>query len=851
MNIHPIFCQKLLHCAAGAHLLLFRPIIYKNTLNTVGIGMSRALVAIETGALARRDEIHGFSKRRLGELLGLGLMGLAGAIFLSLLSYDPKDPSFNVTTDRAAENWMSGFGSHMADFLLQTVGLASIVLVAVCVAWGWRLFSACRVRFLSLRLIALVSALLGGSVFFAMFETPMSWPLASGLGGAVGHLVKYNLSSVFPAFLLGLVGLLAFIAGGVMAMGLRRDEWQRIGAGLLALVRGGVAIGAWVRRQRDSRLNFDDYPDHLQETTGLRGFFARMKERFSRDAWEEEEYRPRRRNPRMRHPIEEDEEEYEVEDLGAEEEEEYEEYEEEEAPAPRPRKVAARKPAQTSLNLREGPYEMPDVDLLNPPPKKAKRTRQDENALAQNAKMLEGVLQEFGVQGKIIEFKPGPVVTLYQLEPAPGTRSQRVINLSGDIARSMSAVSARISVVPGSNALGIELPNSNRETVYFREMLESDGFVNAEAKLPLALGKNIGGEPVIVDLARMPHLLVAGTTGSGKSVAINTMITSLLYKHTPETCKFIMIDPKMLELSVYEGIPHLLSPVVTEPGKAIVALKWTVKEMENRYRLMSTLGVRNVEGYNKRIAEAKRKGEELTRTVQTGFDADTGKPIYEEQPLEMVPLPFIVVVVDEMADLMATAGKEIEVLVQRLAQMARAAGIHIILATQRPSVDVITGVIKANFPTRISFQVTSRHDSRTILNEDGAEQLLGQGDMLYMAGGSRTTRVHGPFVSDAEVEAIVTHLKAQGEPNYVEEVTRDEEEDAMLFGADGDGDDEEAGLYRQAVAIVKRDKKASTSYIQRQLRIGYNRAARLVEQMEHEGIVSPASATGKRDVLVD
>ncbi|NBO19835.1 MAG: cell division protein FtsK, partial [Proteobacteria bacterium] len=498
--------------------------------------------------------------------------------------------------------------------------------------------------------------------------------------------------------------------------------------------------------------------------------------------------------------------------------------------------------AQAALPL--GEYEMPPIKLLAAAPK-GKKNALSESALTQNAKLLESVLQDFGVNGDIVEIRPGPVVTLYELEPAAGTKSSRVIGLADDIARSMSAVSARIAVIPGRNAIGIELPNVTRETVYLREMLEGDTFEASESKLPLALGKDIGGSSIIVDLARMPHLLVAGTTGSGKSVAINTMIMSLVYKLTPEECKFIMIDPKMLELSIYDGIPHLLSPVVTEPGKAVVALKWTVKEMENRYRMMSSLSVRNIEGYNKKIREAKAKGNQLTRTVQTGFNPDTGEPIFEEVPLEMNELPFIVVVVDEMADLMIVAGKEIEGSIQRLAQMARAAGIHIIMATQRPSVDVITGVIKANFPTRISFQVTSRIDSRTILGEQGAEQLLGQGDMLYMAGGGRITRVHGPFVSDKEVEQVVAHLKMQGPPTYVEDVTRDEEEMGDFEGEGGEKDE----FYDQAVAIVVRDRKASTSYIQRCLKIGYNRAASIIERMEREGVVGPANHVGKREVL--
>ncbi|MCI4680934.1 DUF87 domain-containing protein, partial [Rhodoblastus acidophilus] len=446
---------------------------------------------------------------------------------------------------------------------------------------------------------------------------------------------------------------------------------------------------------------------------------------------------------------------------------------------------------------------------------------------------------------------PGPVVTLYEFEPAPGIKSSRVIGLSDDIARSMSAVSARVAVVPGRNAIGIELPNPRRETVYLRELLASPDFVETRHKLAIALGKTIGGEPVIVDLAKMPHLLVAGTTGSGKSVAINTMILSLLYKHKPQECRLIMVDPKMLELSVYDGIPHLLTPVVTDPKKAVVALKWAVREMEDRYKKMSKLGVRNIDGFNARVAEAREKGEIISRTVQTGFDRETGEAVYEEEQMDLAVLPYIVVIVDEMADLMMVAGKEIEGAIQRLAQMARAAGIHLIMATQRPSVDVITGTIKANFPTRISFQVTSKIDSRTILGEMGAEQLLGQGDMLYMQGGGRISRVHGPFVSDVEVEKVVAHLKMQGQPEYLDAVTvedegEDDEADATTYA----GDDEGSDLFDRAVAIVLRDKKCSTSYVQRRLSIGYNKAASLVERMEKEGVVGPANHAGKRQILI-
>ncbi|HWX50102.1 MAG TPA: DNA translocase FtsK 4TM domain-containing protein [Roseomonas sp.] len=496
-----------------------------------------------------------------------------------------------------------------------------------------------------------------------------------------------------------------------------------------------------------------------------------------------------------------------------------------------------------------GPFQLPPLDLLTPPPAR-RAAGPSEEVLQNNARQLESVLEDYGVRGRIVEVRPGPVVTLYELEPAPGTKSARVIGLADDIARSMSVMAVRIATVPGRNVIGIELPNTKREMVYFSEMLVAEEWARQTGKLPLALGKDIGGAPVIADLARMPHLLIAGTTGSGKSVGINTMILSLLYRFSPDECRFIMIDPKMLELSVYDRIPHLLAPVVTEPPKAIGALKWTVREMERRYRAMSQLGVRNIGGYNEKVQAALARGEVLTRRVQTGFDPDTGKPVFEEQPLALAPLPLIVVVIDEMADLMIVAGKEIEAAVQRLAQMARAAGIHVIMATQRPSVDVITGTIKANFPTRISFQVTSKIDSRTILGEMGAEQLLGQGDMLHMAGGGRVSRVHGPFVSDAEVERVVEWLREQGEPAYIEEVTESEEEegDSGLSGIAGASDGEK-GLFDQAVALVTREGKASTSFIQRHLSIGYNRAAKLIEQMEKEGVVGPANHVGKREVL--
>ncbi|WP_198174218.1 DNA translocase FtsK, partial [Mesorhizobium xinjiangense] len=522
-----------------------------------------------------------------------------------------------------------------------------------------------------------------------------------------------------------------------------------------------------------------------------------------------------------------------------------------EAPAPRPTQGArVQREAQPSF-IGTGEFEMPALHFLAEAKNVTRDASLSQDALEQNARLLEGVLEDFGVKGEIIHVRPGPVVTLYELEPAPGIKSSRVIGLADDIARSMSAIAARVAVVPGRNAIGIELPNAKRETVYLREILASRDFEQSKAKLALALGKTINGEAVITDIAKMPHLLVAGTTGSGKSVAINTMILSILYRMTPDQCRLIMIDPKMLELSVYDGIPHLLSPVVTDPKKAVVALKWTVREMEDRYRKMSKVGVRNIDGFNQRVAQAIKKGEPITRTVQTGFDRDTGEAIYETEELDLKPLPFIVVIIDEMADLMMVAGKDIEGAVQRLAQMARAAGIHVIMATQRPSVDVITGTIKANFPTRISFQVTSKIDSRTILGEQGAEQLLGMGDMLYMAGGGRIQRVHGPFVSDDEVEQVVAHLKVQGVPEYLDAVTEDDgEDDGGGPGGGGGSSDDGGDPYDQAVAVVLRDGKASTSYIQRRLGIGYNRAASIIERMEQEGIVGAANHAGKREILV-
>ena len=781
-----------------------------------------------------RNTIDDDSRHPIHTLAGTAVCLFAAALFLCLFTYNPADPSLNRATGNAATNAGGYAGALIADLTLQILGLASAFLVLVPAAWGVKTLRSHPISHLWLRITLLLISLVLSCALFAHMEPPLSWPITSGLGGSIGALLHDLFRQPFKSGLfISIIAIFNFVCLS-LAFGMNREEWTGVaGLGKRIFMFCTLLVASlfvrW-RRTGETRYEEDDDEEEYNERVPLHRRVASAigsKLMF----W--------RRNDE----VDEDEEEYEEEE------------EEEVRPQPRvskklgsasPERVARNAPkAQATLALPQGDYEIPPLRLLSSPPK-SRKAALSESALTQNAKLLESVLQDFGVQGNIVEIRPGPVVTLYELEPAAGTKSSRVIGLADDIARSMSAVSARIAVIPGRNAIGIELPNLTRETVFLREMLESEAFEAADAKLPLAMGKDIGGGAVIVDLAKMPHLLVAGTTGSGKSVAINTMIMSLVYRLTPEECKFIMIDPKMLELSVYDGIPHLLSPVVTEPGKAVVALKWTVKEMENRYRLMSSLGVRNIEGYNKKIRDAKAKGNMLTRTVQTGFNPDSGEPIIEEVELDMNELPFIVVVVDEMADLMIVAGKEIEGSIQRLAQMARAAGIHIIMATQRPSVDVITGVIKANFPTRVSFQVTSRIDSRTILGEQGAEQLLGQGDMLYMAGGGRITRIHGPFVSDKEVEHVVAHLKAQGSPQYIEDVTRDESEEGMFEGDDGEKDE----MYDQAVAIVARDRKASTSYIQRCLKIGYNRAASIIERMEREGVVGPANHVGKREVLV-
>ncbi len=787
--------------------------------------------------------------RRLRELMGLALIGASGVAAAALMTWSVQDPSLSHATSRAIHNIVGYPGAIGADLLMQILGLGAVMLILPVAVWGWRMLTHRPFDREALRTGCWILCTVIASGFVSCLPHGGAWPLPTGLGGVVGDALLRA-----PAVVLGPPSFVYRLIYGT-ALGVAMMATLLIACGLGSRSQDDEELAAI--EDDEKPLVEEDDDDGSVSLGWLFHAFMSTKARLSwmlsrayrvfvssspaKTALGYDRHEPNLGGRAAPAVTAEDEEED-----GEHEEEEDEE--EEEAPAARaPRKKAAAKaPARKSDK-----FELPGVAMLTAP-KASDRQPLSKSELENNSRALEGVLQDFGVRGEIVQAKPGPVVTLYELEPAPGIKSSRVIGLADDIARSMSALSARVAVVPGRNAIGIELPNVHREKVYLRELLSVKD--DSVAKLPLCLGKNIGGESIIIDLARTPHMLIAGTTGSGKSVAINTMILSLVYRLRPDQCRLIMVDPKMLELSVYDGIPHLLTPVVTDPKKAVVALKWAVREMEERYKKMSKLGVRNIDGYNSRLGEARNKGEELTRTVHTGFDKETGKAIYEEEKLDLDPLPYIVIIVDEMADLMMVAGKDIEGAVQRLAQMARAAGLHVILATQRPSVDVITGTIKANFPTRISFQVTSKIDSRTILGEMGAEQLLGQGDMLYMAGGGRISRVHGPFVSDEEVEKVVRHLKSQGQPEYLEAVTAEEPTDedgnavfdGTAMGSEGGGD-----LFSQAVAIVKRDRKASTSYIQRRLQIGYNRAASLMERMELEGIVGQANHAGKREILVE
>jgi DNA segregation ATPase FtsK/SpoIIIE, S-DNA-T family len=713
-----------------------------------------------------------------------------------------------VLSEGSVQNWMGAPGAWIADLMLSLFGPPSVLILPLFLLVGIRIAAGSEktrwlrslaLTLLGLALIGAAASLLSGA---AVNGLPASWGGALGL--SLAKLVDLGLAAIGEP---GIVEPFRFAAIGLGGLGGLLLWW--IGLGLRADEREWIASRRLPRREHTAidRPAYADDEDELPEP----------------------EDRPAR-SPVIRTA---------------------------EPPrtviADRARPEKAKRPIrdrQASLALGDS-YQLPSLDLLAPAPPPINAAL-DKASLERNARLLESVLEDFSVKGEIVEVRPGPVVTMYELEPASGIKASRVIQLADDIARNMSALSARVATIPGRSVIGIELPNPKREMVALSELIASHAFEDQVAQLPIVLGKNIAGDPVVADLAPMPHLLVAGTTGSGKSVGLNCMILSLLYRLTPEQCKMILIDPKMLELSIYDDIPHLLSPVVTEPAKAIRALKWTVEQMEERYRMMASIGVRQLSSYNAKVREAKAKGQTLGRRVQTGYDPETGQPKYEMEELDYEVLPQIVVVVDELADLMMTAGKEVEFLIQRLAQKARAAGIHLIMATQRPSVDVITGVIKANLPTRISFAVTSKIDSRTILGEQGAEQLLGKGDMLYMPGGKQIARVHGPFVSDEEVRAVADHWRAQGKPEYVQAVTEEPEDGGYMFEGQPTGeDDPEAQLYRKAVQTVAESQKASTSYLQRQLRLGYNNAARLIERMEKDGFVSAPDHVGRREVLVD
>ncbi|MBV2141950.1 DNA translocase FtsK [Falsochrobactrum sp. TDYN1] len=810
-------------------------------------------------------------RRQIYILLGLALLALAAMAVGALATWNVADPSFSHATGNPVTNALGYPGAVFSDLAMQFFGLASVPALLPLAVWSLLLVTRGNIGRMGKRSFAWLGAALLFAAIASCFAVPESWPMPIGLGGVFGDMMlripgmflgefpQGTIASVIalvlavPAlwlclFASGIIGGSHSMVNPAMPVAPRATAQDDDSEGDEEAVSGGgfQVIGALTHMALSISASF-------KRLTGL----GRRKPRDNEfdDIRDAQTRNGLRREPGFDGP-DEGEPPFDMDDAPLAGQEWH------DAPpargktrvgerAPTPRKGARiQREAQPSFLKEGGAFELPALHFLAEPKLVQRDATLSRDALEQNARLLEGVLEDFGVRGEIINVKPGPVVTLYELEPAPGIKSSRVIGLADDIARSMSAIAARVAVVPGRNVIGIELPNQKREMVYLREMLASRDFEQSKARLALALGKTINGEPVIADIAKMPHLLVAGTTGSGKSVAINTMILSLLYRMTPDECRLIMIDPKMLELSIYDGIPHLLTPVVTDPKKAVVALKWTVREMEDRYRKMSKLGVRNIDGFNQRVGQAQKKGEQIERTVQTGFDRNTGEAVYETEQLDLEPMPYIVVIIDEMADLMMVAGKDIEGTVQRLAQMARAAGIHVIMATQRPSVDVITGTIKANFPTRISFQVTSKIDSRTILGEQGAEQLLGQGDMLFMAGGGRIQRVHGPFVGDDEVERIVQHLKLQGVPEYLDAITEDEEDEGGS-GPDGTSSLEDSDdPYDQAVAVVLRDKKASTSYIQRRLGIGYNRAASIIERMEEEGIISPANHAGKREILV-
>ena len=757
------------------------------------------------------------SLARSAQLTGAVLL-FAFTVFLALalISYEQTDPSLSTAAGDVIDNWMGRPGAYVADLALTAFGWVSVLFLPLTYVFARKLWRDADAeehwdgkwwRAVGVLLLAMVLL----STAFSLVTDPSrhSWP--AGFGGLAGMLGAGGLEA--------LAGLLP--EGGRF--------WGMLAGGLACLAGGAVLAGRVFAVDWASLLTIPDWAGALPRITSPANPFKPSE--------------PKRRQGRRTKASGDDDDTAAASPMADRKPPEI-------VDPAAPARRATPKPKKQQKDL-FAEYDLPSLDLLEPAD--ADNVPElDKLALERNARLLETVLDDFNVKGEITAVKTGPVVTTYELEPAAGIKASRVVGLAEDIARNMSAISARVAAIPGTTVMGIELPNTERQTVNFREMVESEAFADAKGNLPIILGKNIAGEPIVADLASMPHLLVAGTTGSGKSVGLNAILLSLLYRFTPEECRLILIDPKVLELKSYEHIPHLLAEVVTEPPKAVRALKWAVEEMERRYRMMSDVGARNLQGFNDRVRAAAAKGKPLQRTVQTGFDPETGEAIIEEELLEFEVMPQIVVIVDELADLMLVVGKEIEGMLQRLCQKSRAAGIHVITATQRPSVDVITGVIKANLPTRISFAVSSRIDSRTIIGEQGAEQLLGKGDMLYKPLSGSLTRIHGPFVSDHEVERVAEHWRSQGEPAYIDAVTEEREDGGFGFEDDLTASDSpEERKYRQAIQIVCENQKASGSWLQRQLGVGYNTAAKLIERMEEEGIVGPANHVGRREIYRD
>lgn len=808
-----------------------------------------------------------FMRNLLFKFFGFATLLLAFVILLIMSSYDAKDPSFRSTTSDNINNLLGSFGSNIADPLHLSLGISYLVIILILLIWSWRLIFNVNKDIILSRIFFIPIPIATTSVFLSTYPPSDEWGFSYGMGGIFGDTIlifilenaKFEINETlrFTSFIFGILSL--FFLCIISAIN-KTEVYKITNILFFSLIDGIKFIFQLVSMLTKSNriLKLRKFPIiNDNNKIKVEPVLSNQNQYFK-----EENVIPSIKGVNQEQDLHDDDhmqQSFNTDMSSVSNNFNMSYFSKVQYPNKKTdiKSKRAKQEEQPSLSLFQDKiedYYLPQLSLLQNTVSSSKNILSDD-ALNENARMLENVLDDYGVKGEILSVKPGPVVTLYELEPAAGLKASRVISLADDIARSMSALATRVSTIPGRSVIGIELPNDFREKVLLREILSSKAYGDSNYQLPLALGKNIGGEPVVANLARMPHLLIAGTTGSGKSVGINTMILSLLYKLSPDQCKLIMIDPKMLELSVYDDIPHLLSPVVTDPKKAVVALKWAVAEMEERYRKMSKMGVRNIESFNLRVKEAIKNNENFTRTVQIGFDEETGEPKFEEQSIKPEYLPFIVIIVDEMADLMMVSGKDIEACIQRLAQMARAAGIHLIMATQRPSVDVITGTIKANFPTRISFQVTSKIDSRTILGEMGAEQLLGMGDMLYMANGGKITRVHGPYVSDEEVEEVVNHLKKQGNPEYISGIINGPDEETQnridkAMGLSSPDSSSENALYDQAVAIVARDRKCSTSYIQRRLSIGYNKAAKIVEAMEEQGVVSSANHVGKREILI-